>query len=226
MKSTLSRYNGRCCVKDSQFWQIYRDKEFNRKLCPLQQKQKRTQREWRGSTSSSMKTEGTCLSKNFNETASIQSQKRVNTRGERRETTEEKWRSARIQKVKELRGRQQWSDKQSSEIRAPSVFSTAVGAKGKRTKWQGRQHNGSSWRKEVGLQGDCWQDDRKEQSQNWIFTDTLVNSKEQFVWFWKTTLAHLSQKKILEQGGSSDEVRLRMRAGGQSQKPWKRIFVT
>ena len=50
--------------------------EPKRRLCPLQRRRERAQRAWRGSTSSSVEIEGTCVSKNFDETVRLQSEKR------------------------------------------------------------------------------------------------------------------------------------------------------
>ena len=68
---------------------ILESKEPNRRLCPLQRRRERTQRACRGSTSSSVEIEGTCVSKNFDETVRLQSEKkrRVDTTEKRRETT-------------------------------------------------------------------------------------------------------------------------------------------
>ena len=47
-----------------------------RRLCPLQRRRARTQQACRGSTSSSVEIEGTCVSKNLDETVRLQSEKR------------------------------------------------------------------------------------------------------------------------------------------------------
>ena len=47
-----------------------------RRLCPLEQRRERTERAGRGSTSSSVEIEGTCVSKNFDETVCLQSETR------------------------------------------------------------------------------------------------------------------------------------------------------
>ena len=51
-------------------------KELYRRLCPLQRRRQRTQRAWRGRTSSSIEIEGTCVSKNLDQTVRLQSEKR------------------------------------------------------------------------------------------------------------------------------------------------------
>ena len=50
--------------------------ELNRRLCLLQRRRERTQRAWRGSTCSSVEIEGAFVSKNFDETVRLQSEKR------------------------------------------------------------------------------------------------------------------------------------------------------
>ena len=50
--------------------------KLNRRLCSLQRRRERTQRASRGSTNSSVAIEGTPVSKKFDETARLQSEKR------------------------------------------------------------------------------------------------------------------------------------------------------
>ena len=53
-----------------------REIELHRRLCPLQRRRERTQPACRGSTTSSVKIDGTCVSKNLDETVCLQSEKR------------------------------------------------------------------------------------------------------------------------------------------------------
>ena len=64
-------------------------KEFNRSLCPLQRRLERTQRAWRGSTSSSVDTEGICVLKDLDKTVRLETKRRLNNRGKRRKTTKD-----------------------------------------------------------------------------------------------------------------------------------------
>ena len=75
---------------------ILERQEPNRRLCPLQRRRERTQRVWRGRTSFSVEIEGTCVSKNLDETVRLQFEKREEWMREIRETTRDcggrKWR--------------------------------------------------------------------------------------------------------------------------------------
>ena len=55
---------------------ILEREELNSRLCPRQRRLEKTQRERRGSTSSSVEIERACVSKNFDETIRLQSEKR------------------------------------------------------------------------------------------------------------------------------------------------------
>ena len=53
-----------------------------------------------------------------------------------------------------FRGKHQYSDQRPNRNRAPCVASTAVGTKGKRTKWPDRQRKESNWRKKAEMPED------------------------------------------------------------------------
>ena len=64
------------CISNSRLCRFEKDKECDKSLSLLQRRRERTQRAWRGSTSSSTETWETCVSKNLDETVRLQNEKR------------------------------------------------------------------------------------------------------------------------------------------------------